>query len=303
MPRHTSPLPRRLAPFRRAAATAGLTAAALVVGAGGYTVATSPALAAAPGDRFSVADLLGEEPAGTVELDPAAVRRDDEQASRAERAPLDAGLPSTSAEAQSWVDEVGELEAILAERAAAEEAERQAAAEEAERLAAEEAERQAAAEEAERLAAEEAERQAAEEEVERLAAEEAAAEEAAAEEAAAQEAAQAAAAAPADPGSSRAVAQSLIGSWGWGGDQWSCLDQLLGEGVQLAPHRGQPQLQRVRHPAGAARPQDGQRGRRLGDQPRDADPVGPGLHRRGLRQPVRRVAAQCGQQLVLIGRP
>src|SRR5687767_13969754 len=53
MPRHTDPKPlaRRLAPVRRAAATTGITVAALVLGVGGYSVTTSAALADAPGDR------------------------------------------------------------------------------------------------------------------------------------------------------------------------------------------------------------------------------------------------------------
>ncbi|MGJ7452239.1 hypothetical protein [Aquipuribacter sp. MA13-13] len=264
MPRHTSPLPRRLAPFRRAAATAGLTAAALVVGVGGYTVATSPALAAAPGDRFAVSDLLGGGDT-TDQLDTDAVRRDDEQASRSARGALAPGLPATSAQAQSWVDEVGELEAVIAaETAAAEEAARVAAEEEAARVAAEEeAARVAEEEEAARAAAEEVARVAAEEEAARVAAEEeaarvaeeeeaarAAAEEVArvaAEEEAARVAAEEEAArvadeeeaereaaeeeaerqvVSADPGSNRAIAQSLLGSYGWGGDQWSCLDNL-----------------------------------------------------------------------------
>ncbi len=224
MPRHTSPLPRRLAPLRRAAATAGLTAAALVVGVGGYTVATSPALAAAPGDRFAVSDLFGSDDT-TDQLDTDAVRRDDEQASRSARGALAPGLPTTSAEAQSWVDEVGELEDVIAaETAAAEEAARIAAEEEAARVAAEE--------EAARIAAEEeAARVAAEEEAARVAAEEEAARQAAveAEQEAEREAAEEEAerqVVSADPGSNRAIAQSLLGSYGWSSDQWSCLDSL-----------------------------------------------------------------------------
>ena len=228
MPRHTDPMPlaRRLAPVRRAAATAGLTVAALVIGVGGYTVSTSAALADAPGDRFALADLFGGA-AGDVTasggLDPAAARAAGlDEADRSSREPAEAGLPSTSAEAQGWVDEVGTLETTLAEVAAAEEAARLAAEAEAARVAAEaEAARVAAEAEAARLAAEEAARV----EAERQAAEAAA--EAAEEAAEQQERAAAAAASRAvDPGSNRALGQELMLSWGFSSDQWSCLDSL-----------------------------------------------------------------------------
>ena len=63
------------------------------------------------------------------------------------------------------------------------------------------------------------------------------------------------------------------------------------QGVRLARERVQRRQRRVRHPAVPARQQDGQRRRRLGDQPGDADHVGSRLHRRPLRHPVRRVGA------------
>jgi len=216
------PLARRLAPFRRATATAGLTAAALVVGVGGYSVATSAALAAAPGDRFALADLFGGEQgevSASGDIDPAAARAaGSDEADRSARAALPLGLPSTSAEAQSWIDEVPELEATLAQVAAAEaEAARVAAEAEAARVAAEaEAARVAAEAEAARVAAEEQARQEAERQAEEAAR---AAEEQAAE-------TEAADAGPVDPGSNRALGQELMLSWGFAGDQWSCLDNL-----------------------------------------------------------------------------
>lgn len=233
MPRHTDPTPsaRRFAPVRRAAATAGLTAAALVIGVGGYSVSTSAALADAPGDRFAIADLFGGsgEVSASGDVDPAARAASLGRAARSARVPLAAGLPSTSAEAQGWVDEVGTLEETLAEVAAAEEAARLAAEAEAARVAAEaEAARVAAEAEAARLAAEEAARV----EAERVAAEAAEAAEEAAAEAAEQaeqeqERAEAAAATgPVDPGSNRALGLDLMLSWGFGEDQWSCLDSL-----------------------------------------------------------------------------
>ena len=231
MPRHTDymPLARRLAPLCRAAATAGVTAAALVVGVGGFSVATSSALAEAPGDRFSLADLLGGaqgEVSASGDVDPAAARAAGQvEADRSSRADVAAGLPTTSAEAQAWIDEVPQLEATLARVAAAEaEAARVAAEVEAARVAAEvEAARVAAEVEAARVAAEVQAR----EEAERLAEEaERQAEEAAeaAEEQAAQT--QAASRGPVDPGSNRALGQSLMLARGFSADQWSCLDSL-----------------------------------------------------------------------------
>ncbi len=223
MPRHTLPLPlsRRFAPARRAAATGGITVAALVVAVGGYSAATSVALADAPGDRFSVAGLLGDdgEVSAAGGTDPAAARAAGlDEADRSARTPLAQGLPSTSAEAQGWVDEVGQLETTLAEVAAAEaEAARVAAEAEAARVAAEaEAARVAAEAEAARVAAEEAARA----EAERQAAEAAAA--AAVEE----ERRRAAASQATDPGSNRALGRDIMLSWGFSEDQWSCLDQL-----------------------------------------------------------------------------
>ena len=219
MPRHTDPMPlaRRLAPLYRAAATAGVTAAALVVGVGGFSVATSSALAEAPGDRFSLADLLGGaqgEVTASGDVDPAAARAaGQDEADRSSRADVGAGLPTTSAEAQAWIDEVPQLEAMLARVAAAEA--------EAARVAAEvEAARVAAEVEAARVAAEEQAR----EEAERLAEEAERQAEEAAEKQAAQT--QAASRGPVDPGSNRALGQSLMLARGFSADQWSCLDNL-----------------------------------------------------------------------------
>jgi len=220
MPRHIDPMPlaRRFAPFRRAAATAGLTATALVVGVGGFSVATSAALADAPGDRFALADLFGGaqgELSASGDIDPAAARAaGPDEADRSARAALPPGLPATSAEAQSWIDEVPALEATLAQVAATEaEAARVAAEAEAARIVVEEqAARVEAEEQAARAAAEEQAREEAEEAA--RAAQEQAAE------------AEAADAGPVDPGSNRAVGQELMLSWGFSSDQWSCLDSL-----------------------------------------------------------------------------
>lgn len=247
MPRHTDPLIRRLAPVKRAAATAGLTAAALVVGVGGYAVATSPTLAQAPADRLALTGLLGgsDDVAAAGDGDPAAARDAAPQASRSERGPRGLALAATHGEASRLVAEKAAgrryTQQATAQLAAEQEAARVAAEAEAARVAADAEAALAAAEEkaaAELAAIEAAQEQAAaeaaaEQEAEAAEAEQAAAEAAAAEEAAAveqsapvEQAAPVAPVAPADPGTNRAIAQSLLPAYGFGGDQWSCLDNL-----------------------------------------------------------------------------
>ena len=58
---------------------------------------------------------------------------------------------------------------------------------------------------------------------------------------------------------------------------------------RLEPRRAQPVLRRTRHPAVAARRQDGRLRRRLVHQPRDPARVGPALHPGPLRLPLRRL--------------
>lgn len=221
MPRHTSPLGSRTTPARRAAATAGVTAAFLLVGVGGAATlssadgSTPTAASRVVGDLLGSAVPLEEAAADTLDEGALLAGRDGDVASRdrsAETEPAP-GLPADSEEAQEWVDEVGRLEANL------EVAHQQ-------RLAEAEAARVAAEAEAARVAAEqEAARVAAEAQAARVAAEAEAARVAAEQEAARAAEAKAAAAA-ASPGSSRAIAQGMLGSYGWGGGQWSCLDKL-----------------------------------------------------------------------------
>jgi hypothetical protein len=99
-------------------------------------------------------------------------------------------------------------------------------------------------------------------------------------------------------GDPRTIAQALLPQYGFGADQFSCLDALWTK-ERLGRPRRQPDLLGLRHPAGAARREDGDRGRRLGDQPGDADPVGTGLHRGRVRHSLRRLGALAGRQLVL----
>ena len=78
--------------------------------------------------------------------------------------------------------------------------------------------------------------------------------------------------------------------------------QAVAEGVGLVVHRLQRVERRHRHPAVAARQQDGDRRCGLGDQRRDPGHVGPRLHQERLRHAVQRVVALAVGQLVLIGR-
>ena len=229
MPRHTSPLGSRTSPARRAAATAGVTAALLLVGVGGAATVGAPdgsgptAASRVVGNLMGFAFPMQEAAADILDEGELLAGRDGDAASRdgsgrAEPAP---GLPTDSAEAQEWVDEVDQMEMNLdaahQQRLAEADAARVAAEQEAARVAAEqEAARIAAEQEAARVAAEqEAARVAAEQEAARIAAEEAA-----------RAATAEAEAAAASPGSSRAIAQGMLGSYGWGGSQWSCLDKL-----------------------------------------------------------------------------
>lgn len=120
----------------------------------------------------------------------------------------------------SGTDAVRDASAAITKRKKAA-AERKAAKE------AKEAEERAAAEAAEKRAAEEA--AAAQAAAEQAAAEEAAAAERAAEQAASrssQRQAPPAQPAPVSSGDARSIARSMLASYGWGDDQWGCLDSL-----------------------------------------------------------------------------
>src|SRR5262249_24566588 len=78
--------------------------------------------------------------------------------------------------------------------------------------------------------------------------------------------------------------------------------RLPGEPVEyrerLGCSRVQPQ-RGIRHPAGAARLEDGQRWPGLGKQRRYPDPLGLGLHQDAVRLALRGVVARAGGRLVL----
>src|SRR5215470_13368515 len=83
--------------------------------------------------------------------------------------------------------------------------------------------------------------------------------------------------------------------------------RLLGEpverGERLERARQQPQQWCIRHPAGAARLEDGQRRPGLAEQCGYPDPVGPGLHQVAVRLALRRVGALAVDRLVLAAGP
>ena len=106
-----------------------------------------------------------------------------------------------------------------------------------------------------------------------------------------------------DPGSAQAIAYEMVLARGWGDDQFACLVALWNKESGWRVNAYNAVERCVRHPAGASRQQDGQRRRRLGDQCRDADHVGPRLHRRPLRHAVRRVGPLAEHRLVLTPMP
>jgi hypothetical protein len=71
--------------------------------------------------------------------------------------------------------------------------------------------------------------------------------------------------------------------------------------VRLEPLGIEPELRRVRDPAGPAGQQDGSRRRRLAHEPGHADLLGPRLHLRPLRHPLRRALRAERPGLVLTG--
>ena len=84
---------------------------------------------------------------------------------------------------------------------------------------------------------------------------------------------------PRRAGATRAVAaRLLVADKGWSSEQFSCLDRLWTKESNWRWNADNP-LERVRHPAGAARLEDGLVRRRLEDQPGHPDQVGPELHR------------------------
>ena len=100
-------------------------------------------------------------------------------------------------------------------------------------------------------------------------------------------------------GDPRGIAKALLAEFGFGLDQFGCLDSLWTRESNWNPLAHNPSSGALRHPAIVARLQDGIGGVRLVLQPGHSDSLGPGLHPGPLRQPLRRLVAQPGPRLVL----
>ena len=59
--------------------------------------------------------------------------------------------------------------------------------------------------------------------------------------------------------------------FGYGDDEYSCFNNIIMRESMWRIERDEPQLRRVRHPAGPARIEDGLRRQRLADQPGHPD--------------------------------
>ena len=104
-------------------------------------------------------------------------------------------------------------------------------------------------------------------------------------------------------GDPRAIARSMMASrYGWDAGQFSCLNSLWNRESGWNAARGQP-VGCLRHPAGAARLEDGHDGRRLARQPGDPDRVGAVLREVDVRHPVQRLVRLPVQRLVLAPAP
>ena len=104
-------------------------------------------------------------------------------------------------------------------------------------------------------------------------------------------------------GEAQAIARSMMAGVRLGRRPVRLPRVAVGPGVGLELAGVQRVQRRVRHPAGPARQQDGLRRRRLADQRRHPDRVGPRLHRRPLRQPLRCMEPLRVRRLVLIRVP
>ena len=98
------------------------------------------------------------------------------------------------------------------------------------------------------------------------------------------------------------IARALLATYGWGADQFGCLDSLWERESHWNVHADNPNSSRLRHPAGPARLQDVLGRADWAEQPRHPDQVGSRLHPGPLRLTVRRLGPQPEPRLVLTGR-
>ena len=97
----------------------------------------------------------------------------------------------------------------------------------------------------------------------------------------------------------RDIARALLAEFGWSEDQFGCLDSLWTRESNWNVHADNPHVLGLRHPAGAPRLQDVLGRRRLGQQRRHPDPLGPRLHPGPLRLALLRLGPQPEPRLVL----
>jgi|GEM_PF-5779985 len=88
-----------------------------------------------------------------------------------------------------------------------------------------------------------------------------------------------------DPGTAQAIAYDMVLARGWSDAEFDCLVALWNRESHWNVYAHNTRSGAYGIPAGAPRRQDGDGGRRLADQPRDADHVGARLHRGPLRAP------------------
>ena len=93
--------------------------------------------------------------------------------------------------------------------------------------------------------------------------------------------------------------QILKNKYGYGPEQYSCFNNIIMRESMWRHQRHNAELGRVRHPAGAARQQDGDDRAGLADQPGHPDHLGHRVHEGPLRQPLRCVGVQELPRLVL----
>ena len=103
-----------------------------------------------------------------------------------------------------------------------------------------------------------------------------------------------------DRAAAKAYAASRLPSYGWGSDQFRCLDLLWTResGWRADAYNASSGAYGI--PQSLPGQQDGECRRGLAHERGHADQLGPGLHRRALRLPVRCVGPLGGDQLVLM---
>ena len=105
-----------------------------------------------------------------------------------------------------------------------------------------------------------------------------------------------------DPGSAQAYAAGAVAARGWASSEFDCLVALWNKesGWRVNAYNASSGAYGI--PAGASGLEDGHGGRRLGDQRRHADRMGPRVHLGPLRHALRRLGALAVRRLVLSAR-